>query len=234
MQNYKVCLCTNTPGDSNNNAAILGSCRAARAVRPFVSRGHSLHYNPKDKAPWGATQDQVGGGIVPHSMHTSPLLQTDRKYTLQRCTYKKLKANNKREHTNGSTLTGSGGRWGKAEEDIVWEIREKINFWLTCHFHKGDHYASSRELAGWARNTLFTSFVLLRNIHWWGHVSMIEVLTNETCHRLESRQCSFWLDSGKTRNTINNRKNLVSVNENEPELQKASLISYLITEITKQ
>lgn len=84
MQKDRVCLCTNTPGDSNNNAAILGSCRAARAVRPFVSRGHSLHYNPKDKAPWGATQDQVGGGIVPHSMHSSLLLQTYRKYTLQR------------------------------------------------------------------------------------------------------------------------------------------------------
>lgn len=114
MQKDKVSPCTNTPGDSNNNAAILGSCRPARAVRPFVSRGHSLHYNPKDKAPWGATQDQVGGGIVPHSMHTSPLLQTDRKYTLQRCAYKKLKANNKREHTNGSTLTRSGRKMRKS------------------------------------------------------------------------------------------------------------------------
>lgn len=54
MQEARVCPCTNTPGDSNNNAAIPGSFRAARAVRPFVSRGHSLHYNPRNKAPSGA------------------------------------------------------------------------------------------------------------------------------------------------------------------------------------
>lgn len=53
-QDARVCPCTNTPGDSNNNAAVLGSFRAARAVRPFVSRGHSLHYNPRNKAPSGA------------------------------------------------------------------------------------------------------------------------------------------------------------------------------------
>lgn len=38
----------------------------------------------------------------------------------------------------------------------------------------------------------------------------------------------------KRGNTINNRKSLVSVDENEPELQKPSLISYFITEILKQ
>lgn len=54
MQEARVCPCTNTPGDSNNNAAVPGSFRAARAVRPFVSRGHSLHYNPRNKAPSGA------------------------------------------------------------------------------------------------------------------------------------------------------------------------------------
>lgn len=36
---------------------------------PFVSRGHSLNYNPEDKAPSGATEGHGGGGIVPHSMH---------------------------------------------------------------------------------------------------------------------------------------------------------------------
>ncbi len=79
VQKGKVCLCTNTPGDSNNNAVVPGSHRAARAVRPFVSRGHSLHYNPKDKAPSEGTKGHGGGGIVPHSMHTSALLQTYRK-----------------------------------------------------------------------------------------------------------------------------------------------------------
>lgn len=79
-----MCLCTNTPGDSNNNAAVPGSHRAARAVRPFVSRGHSLHYNPKDKAPSGGTEGHGGGGIVPHPMHTSPLLQTYRKQSILR------------------------------------------------------------------------------------------------------------------------------------------------------
>lgn len=84
MQKGRVCLCTNTPGDSNNNAVVPGSHRAARAVRPFVSRGHSLHYNPKDKAPSGGTEGHGGGGIVPHSMHTSLLLQTYRKHSVLR------------------------------------------------------------------------------------------------------------------------------------------------------
>lgn len=57
MQEGRVCLCINTPGDSNNNAVVPGSHRAARAVRPFVSRGHSLHYNPKDKAPSGGYRE---------------------------------------------------------------------------------------------------------------------------------------------------------------------------------
>lgn len=82
MEKGRVCLCTNTPGDSNNNAAVLGSHRAARAVRPFVSRGHSLHYNPKDKVPSGGTESHEGSGIVPHSMHTSVFSQTC--YTLFR------------------------------------------------------------------------------------------------------------------------------------------------------
>lgn len=76
VQKGRVCLCTNTPGDSNNNVAVPGSHRATRAVRPFVSRGHSLHYNPKDKVPSGGTEDHGGRGIVPHSMHTFLLLQT--------------------------------------------------------------------------------------------------------------------------------------------------------------
>lgn len=84
MQRGKVCLCTNTPGDSKNNAAVPGSHRAARAVRPFVSRGHSLHYNPTDKAPSGGTKGHGGGGIVPHSMHLSLLLRTNRKHTFVR------------------------------------------------------------------------------------------------------------------------------------------------------
>lgn len=84
LQKGRVCLCTNTPGDSNNNAAVPGSLRAARAVRPFVSRGHSLHYNPKDKDPSGGTQGHGGGGIVLHSMRTAVLLQTYRKRSLLR------------------------------------------------------------------------------------------------------------------------------------------------------
>lgn len=75
MQKGGVCLCTNTPGDSNNNAVVPGSHRAARAVRPFVSTGHSLHYNPKDKAASGGTGGHEGRGIVPHSMYTLLLLQ---------------------------------------------------------------------------------------------------------------------------------------------------------------
>lgn len=66
--------------------SIPGSHRAARAVRPFVSRGHSLHYNPKDKAPSGGTKGHGGGGIVPHSMHTFLLSETHRKQSLVRWT----------------------------------------------------------------------------------------------------------------------------------------------------
>lgn len=51
--------------------------------------------------------------------------------------------------------------------------------------------------------------------------------------RLELWQCSFWLDSGKTGSAVNNRKRLVSVNENETEPHEPSFISYLITEIIK-
>lgn len=60
MQKGSACLRANTPGDSNNNAVVPGSHRAARAVRPFVSRGHSLHYNSKDKAPSGDTEGHGG------------------------------------------------------------------------------------------------------------------------------------------------------------------------------
>lgn len=78
MRQGGVCLCTNTPGDPDNNAVVPGShraARAARAVRPFVSTGHSLHYNPKDKALSGGTEGHGGRGIVPHSMDTFLLLQ---------------------------------------------------------------------------------------------------------------------------------------------------------------
>lgn len=52
-----MCLCTNTPGDSNNNAVVLGSHRAARAVKPFVSGG-TTHYItiPKIRVPSGGTE----------------------------------------------------------------------------------------------------------------------------------------------------------------------------------
>lgn len=126
-----MCLRTNTPGDCNNNAAVLGSFRAARAVRPFVSRGHSLHYNPKDKAPGGDTQGHGGGGIVPHSMHTSLLLQTYRKHTLRR--WPEFK---KRERLTIRCAQMALLTWcvekdrRKEEEEIEEDMRKKINLGL--------------------------------------------------------------------------------------------------------
>lgn len=128
-----MCLCTNTPGDSNNNAAVLGSFRAARAVRPFVSRGHSLHYNPEDKAPLGAAQGHGGGGIVPHSMRTSLLLQTNRKHTplSLKKKEKRIKDHNKKMHANDTAhlVSGGGGRRGGEQKE------KRAAFELSCHFH---------------------------------------------------------------------------------------------------
>lgn len=125
MEKGRVCLCTNTPGDSNNNAAVLGSHRAARAVRPFVSRGHSLHYNPKDKVPSGGTESHEGSGIVPHSMHTSVFSQTC--YTLFRDeqSFKKGLMLTIRRCRQTAVLTWCGVERRRKEEEEIEEEKKK-------------------------------------------------------------------------------------------------------------